>query len=78
MKARAFHFHYNKPESAKQKRNVLTVHQSGICHLVHHLIVNVPVRTRNRKTQPRCVVAGKGVLTLYESEDGVTAVIDPQ
>ena len=76
MPARAFYFHYNKPESLKQKRNVLTVHQSGICHLVHHLIVNVPVSTRSRKTQPRCVLAGKGVLTLQLGEDGVTAVID--
>ena len=78
MKARAFYFHYNKPESLKQKRNVLTVHQSSVCHLVHNLIVNVPVRTRSRKTQPRCVLAGKGVLTLHLDEDGVTGVIDPQ
>lgn len=77
MPAKAFHFHYNKPESLRQQRNVLTVHQAGKCHLVHHLVVNVPTRTRHRKTQPRCVIAGYGTVTFVLDEpDSVTAFID--
>jgi hypothetical protein len=76
VKSKAFNFHYNKPESLRQNRNVLTVHQAGKCHLVHHLIVNVPITTRHRKQQPRCVMAGKGVVSLSTVGGLVTATID--
>jgi hypothetical protein len=69
MKLRAFFFHYNKPASLAQKRNVLTVHWQGACHLVHAIDCRVPIMTRNRTTQPRCVMAGRArsveVVTLW-------------
>lgn len=54
----AFFFHYNKPESRKRKRNVLTLHAQGACHLVYAIECFRPIGTRNRKTQPRCVMSG--------------------
>lgn len=64
MGVRVFWFHYNKPESLRQKKNILTVHQSGVCHLVTGIKCNVPIETVNRKTQPRCVLRGKGVIRV--------------
>jgi len=68
---RVFWFHYNKPESLRQKQNILTVHQAGVCHLVTGIQCNVPIETVNRKTQPRCVLKGKGVVRVV---DGVCTI----
>jgi hypothetical protein len=54
-----FWFHYNKPESRKLGRNVLTVHFQNACHFVTGLDCRVPIATRDRKAQPRCVMAGE-------------------
>jgi hypothetical protein len=54
-----FWFHYNKPASRAQQRNVLTVHYRGACHLVTGIDCRVPIATRNRTRQPRCVIAGE-------------------
>lgn len=54
-----FFFHYNKPESRRQGRNVLTVHAKGVCHLVNHIKCDVPIETHARKTQPFCVIKGR-------------------
>lgn len=56
---KAFWFHYNKPESLKQNRNCLTFHCNGSCYIINHLDISVPITTRHRKKQPRCVMAGK-------------------
>jgi hypothetical protein len=55
----AFFFHYNKPLSQSWGRNILSIHYKGYCHFVEGLKCNVPIATRNRKSQPRCVMAGK-------------------
>jgi len=59
MKRKTFFFHYNKPASKAQRRNVLTLHWAGACHLVHVIKCVVPVETRARKSRPRCIIAGK-------------------
>ena len=64
--AKVFFFHYNKPASLQQKKNILTVHQSGVCHLVTDIICNVPIQTAHRKDQPRCVLKGKGVVRVVD------------
>ena len=69
-----FFFHYNKPESLRQKKNILTVHQGKVCHLVTDIVCNVPIQTSHRKTQPRCILKGKGVVKVV---DGV-ATINPE
>jgi len=70
----AFWFHYNKPESRKRGKNVLTIHYRGVCHLVESIECNVPIKTRDRKDQPRCVMAGTGVLSIENDR----ARIDPE
>ena len=65
MKKRAFFFHYNKPASLAAGANRLTVHWQGICHLVHGIKCNVPIETRNRAQQPRCVMAGKATKITF-------------
>jgi len=54
-----FFFHYNKPLSQQRGRNVLSLHFKDTCHFVEGLSCNVPIATRNRKTQPRCVMSGR-------------------
>ena len=49
MSKRRFWFHYNKPESAKAGRNILTVHYKDVCQ---------PVETHDKNQQPRCVLRG--------------------
>jgi len=67
----AFWFHYNKPESSKRKHPILTVHYKGVCHFVRGVQCEVPTYSRERKTQPRMVIAGNGVMQI----DGDVAVI---
>lgn len=56
---RSFFFHYNKPASRAAGENRLTVHWKGQCLIVRSLSCHVGIETRARKTQPRCVMAGK-------------------
>ena len=60
----AFFFHYNKPASQKQGRPVMTVHYKGMCHMVHAVSCEVPVASRERKSQPRVVMAGRGSVEI--------------
>jgi len=64
----AFWFHYNKPESRKQKMNMLTVHYQGKCHFVHDIVCKVPLETRHRKKQPHCVMAGSGEIAFFPNK----------
>jgi hypothetical protein len=64
----AFWFHYNKPESLKRRRNVLTVHYQGKCHMVEAIDCQVPIKTKDRKSQPRCVMSGKGVMVVEDNK----------
>lgn len=67
----AFWFHYNKPASKAAGHPIMTVHCQGACHLVRHVECHVPVRTRERKSQPHVVMAGKGTVAF----SGETAYI---
>jgi len=57
-KPKRFFFHYNKPESHKQGRNVLTVHWKNACIPVNHLKIDVPIESHTQKSQPHCVMRG--------------------
>lgn len=71
-KNRVFFFHYNKPASRAAKRNIISVHHGGVCHLVHEVrCEGVNLQTRQRNKQPYCVLAGRGVVSIT----GETAVI---
>jgi hypothetical protein len=71
VKQQAFWFHYNKPLSLQRKKNMLTVHFNGACHFVEGLDCRVPIKTRNRKTQPRCVMSGKATLITISNETAI-------
>lgn len=75
MKKFTFFFHYNKPLSQKWGRNILSVHWQGVCQFVEGLHCNVPIATRNRKTQPRCVMTGKATSIELVSINGETHAI---
>jgi hypothetical protein len=70
----AFFFHYNKPASHAAGEPRLSVHFQGRCLIVNGIECRVPVRTRNRRTQPRCVMAGKAE-QITVSEATAVAVI---
>lgn len=72
MKPQKFWFHYNKPESRKLGKNVLTIHFNNVCHFVTGLICNVPIATHNRKAQPRCVMTGSANNIIIN--DGVAVI----
>jgi hypothetical protein len=67
----AFWFHYNKPLSKQRGYPTMTVHCQGACHFVRHIECHVPVRTRERKSQPHVVMAGSGTVCF----SGETAYI---
>lgn len=70
MSKRVFWFHYNKPMSKKQGRNVLTLHWKGQCHFIHSMNCYTPVRTENRKNQPKCVIKGKAQDIIFGISKG--------
>lgn len=68
----AFWFHYNKPKSRQAGHPVMTLHHMGACHFVRSIVCSVPVRSRERRTQPHVVIAGSGIVRI----DGQTAFIE--
>ena len=64
----AFWFHFNKPETAKRGRPVMTVHYRGQCLLVEGIDCAVPVKTRVRKQQPVMVMAGSGTVEITDGK----------
>ena len=70
-KPKRFFFHYNKPESRRQGRNVLTVHWKNSCIPVNHLKIDVPIESHTQKSQPHCVMRGfaKSVEILEENNE---------
>lgn len=75
-KPKRFFFHYNKPESRKQGRNVLTVHWRNSCIPVTHLKINVPIESHTQKSQPHCVMRGfANSVEILEVKQERTAII---
>lgn len=71
MKKYRFFFHYNKPASKAAGMPQISIHYRGKCHLVDNVVVNVDTRGKIRKSQPRFVICGKGLL---EIQDGVGVI----
>jgi len=75
-KLKRFFFHYNKPESRKQGRNVLTVHWKNSCIPVNHLKIDVPIESHTQKSQPHCVMRGfANSVEIIEKNNEMTAFI---
>ena len=59
MKPKRFFYHYNKPESRKQGRNIITIHWEGACHMVNGIkTFGLDVESHEQKRQPRCIMRG--------------------
>ena len=71
-KKKRFWYHYNKPESKKQGRNVITVHWRDACHPVNKILCNVPTESHNQKRQPYCVIRGWCDDIIFVESNGVT------
>lgn len=70
---RAFFFHFNKPASTAAGYPVMSVHQSGQCHLVAHVDCRVPTRSRiSSRRQPRVVMAGRGRVAIEDNRAVIT------
>ena len=73
--SRRFWFHYNKPESRKQGRNVLTVHWKNACHPVNSITCGTPIETHDQKQQPRCVMRGWAKSVKFIRHDELTKAV---
>lgn len=72
MKKYSFFFHYNKPASLKFGSNKLSIHFKDTCYIVDGIKCDVAIQSRNKKTQPRCVMSGKATeLTLLKNDSMV-------
>jgi len=70
----AFWFHFNKPLSQSKGHPVMTVHYRNACIPVRHIICKVPVSTRERRQQPRMVIAGRGVVRVKHDTATITEI----
>ena len=67
VRPKRFFFHYNKPASLKQNRNVMTIHFEGVCHIAHKVICKVANETHNQKRQPRCIIRGYATSVIFNT-----------
>jgi hypothetical protein len=67
-----FWFHFNKPASKREGRNVLTLHWRGTCHRVHSIRCKTPTETHDRPTQPTCIVRGWAEDVTISELDGAS------
>lgn len=66
----SFYFHYNKPESKKEKSPKMSVHFDKKCHIVNNIVCNVPTKGRiNKKRQPHFVMTGKASCFYLDDND---------
>lgn len=67
-----FWFHYNKQQSKKHGKPIMTLHYKKTCHYVENVIINVPTWGHLRNDQPRFVI--KGAATSIEIKDGIAKI----
>ena len=72
MKEYRFWFHYNKPESRKLGKPIMTVHYKDECIMTNRIKCNVPTETHERKRQPYMVI--RGWATSVEYGDGEVVI----
>ena len=70
---KAFFFHYNKPASQAAGEPRLSVHFRNRCAVVRAVECFVPVQSRNRKKQPRCVMYGRARDIIVG--DGIATIV---
>lgn len=77
-KQRRFFFHFNKPESLRQKKTLWSIHWNNACYIVDKIECNSPCESKANKHQPYAVMRGfTNQVTLITDVDGTRiAVID--
>jgi hypothetical protein len=68
MKKTLLRIHFNKPKQC------WSVHHKGVCHMIKHLMINVPVESQekpNKKSNPRFFFICKGNLTIKSDGTGI-------
>jgi uncharacterized cupin superfamily protein len=68
-----FWLHYNKPASLSAGENRLSIHFNDTCHIIKGVDCHVRITSRNRKRQPRCVMAGEAAKIIIRP-DGVAVI----
>jgi hypothetical protein len=59
QKTKRFFFHYNKPESKKQGRNVMTLHWEDTCIMVNGVETHgADIQSHKQNRQPHCIIRG--------------------
>lgn len=58
-KLKRFFFHYNKPESKKAGKPIISVHYDKTCFFVENIICDVATTGKINKRQPLFVITGK-------------------
>lgn len=54
-----FFYHYNKPATQQRGVPIISVHYDNKCHLVEHIDVQVPAKSKtNLKRSPKYVMVG--------------------
>jgi len=76
MKKYRFWFHYNKPESRKAGKPVMTLHYRDRCLTTNSIECEVETETHRRKRQPHMVIRGwaesVGFMTQEAAVNGVS------
>lgn len=73
---RAWNMHYNKPASAQAGKTRWTVHFMNVCHIVDRVVIgkNIGMETRERKTQPRGVLAGQCLPSRFRVQNAIAYI----
>jgi len=53
-----FYFHFNKPESLRQKKTLWSVHWKGSCYIAEQIVCKVSCESKANKRQPFAVMRG--------------------
>lgn len=69
VKPKRFFYHYNKPASKTQGKNVITIHWEGACNLVNKIkTIGIDVESHDQKRQPRCIMRGYATEVLFKTD----------
>lgn len=69
-----FFYHYHKAASRAAKRNVLTIHWQGACHMVNDIECEPSTQTHTQVRQPHCIIRGFATNVIFEHREDGTKV----
>jgi len=72
---RRFFFHFNKPESLRQKKILWSVHWKNTCSIVEKITCQVACESKANKRQPYAVMRGFAHNVIIVTENGVSEAL---